>query len=282
MRDLVRVRASALPDALDCAARFEARHLLGMKMPTGPAARLGTAIHRSTAVFDQARHIDGDELSADDAAGEAVDTIHAADEEEVAWDDDLNKKTAESIAVALHTRYCEEVSPVVSYAAVEVACDSLKITDIGLELTGTTDRVMKQSVYMGVDSHPIEQHDSYGIGDLKTGKRAVGADGHVETKGAAFQIGVYELLAEHGSGLAISEPARIIGLQTGKTEKGQRVGISEGISGARDVLIGDEEQRGVLETVANMIHEGNFPGNPRSYLCHQKYCPIYDNCRFRM
>jgi hypothetical protein len=80
--------------------------------------------------------------------------------------------------------------------------------------------------------------DGFGIGDLKTGKTAVRADGHVETAGHAMQMGVYELMAEKASGLPITEPAQIIGLQTGKTERGQRVGTAE-IVGAREMLVGD-------------------------------------------
>lgn len=49
------IRASALSDFFDCAARAEAKHLLGRKMPSSPKALLGTAIHKSTAVYDQSK-----------------------------------------------------------------------------------------------------------------------------------------------------------------------------------------------------------------------------------
>jgi hypothetical protein len=149
-----------------------------------------------------------------------------------------------------------------------VQCDRLEITDLGIALTGTTDRVR----IVG---------DGHGIADLKSGGTAVHADGRVDTKGHAYQLGVYELLAERASGLPITEPAQIIGLQTGKTAKGQRVAVSGPVSGARDVLIGEEDSPGVLEIVSRMIHSGTFPGNPRSMLCHEKYCPIYQTCKFR-
>ena len=73
----------------------------------------------------------------------------------------------------------------------------------------------------------------------------------------------------------------IIGLQTGKTARGQRVANSEPIEHARDVLIGEPDSPGVLEIVAHQIHAGIFPGNPRSMLCHEKYCPIFATCKFR-
>ena len=57
--------------------------------------------------------------------------------------------------------------------------------------------------------------------------------------------------------------------------------MSEPIEHARDVLIGDPDSPGVLEVVAHQIHAGIFPGNPRSMLCHTKYCPIDATCKFR-
>jgi hypothetical protein len=263
---MITIRASALSDFLDCPARAEAKHLLGLRTPSSGAAQIGTAIHRSTALFDQSA-LDGQGLTADETAGAAVDAIHKP-EHDVVWDDDYPAKDAEKTAVALHTRYCAEIAPQQDYVAVEAKCERLEITDIGLALTGTTDRVAKAG-------------DGFGIRDLKTGKTAVRADGHVKTDGHRYQIGVYELLAERASGLAITEPAKIVGLQTGKTEKGQRVAVSEGISGARDVLVGDVDSPGVLEMVSKMIHAGSFFGNPRSMLCGEKFCPIWARCKFR-
>lgn len=264
---MITIRASALSDFLDCPARAEAKHLRGLRTPSTGGAALGTAIHRSTAVYDQSV-IDGQGITVEEAAGAAVDSLQRPNED-VQWDEDESVRAAEAIAIALHKLYCTTIAPTQEYAAVEVLCERLEIADIGIALTGTTDRVRRVA-------------DGYGIGDLKSGKRAVGADGSVETKGHAYRIGVYELLAERASGLPITEGAQIVGLQTGKTERGQRVATSAPIVGAREVLIGEPDSPGVLETVARMIHAGAFPGNPRSMLCHARYCPIYHCCKFRM
>lgn len=263
---IVTVRASALSDFLDCPARAEAKHLLGLRTPSSGASTIGTALHRSTALYDQSA-LDGQGLTIDETASAAVDAIYKPNED-VTWDDDESQQEAESAAVALHKLYCTKIAPTQAYAAVEVACERLEITDIGLALTGTTDRVRKVG-------------DGFGISDLKSGKTAVKADGTVATKGHAYQLGVYELLAERASGLPITAPAEIIGAQVAKTEKGQRVAKSHPIEGARDVLVGDAESPGVLEVVSRMIHAGSFPGNPRSMLCGEKYCPIYNRCKFR-
>lgn len=261
---MITLRASAISDFLDCPARAEAKHLLGKRVPKFAPAMIGSAVHRSTAAFDGSR-LNGNPISIDEAAGAAVDAIRKPDDD-VDWEGE-SPDAAEKIAVAVHKRYCSTVAPSRVYAAVEAYCERLEITDLDLALQGTTDRVRRHG-------------DGYGISDLKTGKTAVRADGHVETKGHAYQIGVYELLAEHAAGVPITEPAEIVGMQTGKTDVAQRIGTGS-IAGARDVLLGEADQPGVLQTIAGMLHAGNFFGNPRSMMCNPKYCPIYSTCRYR-
>lgn len=259
------IRASGLAEWLDCPARAEAKQLLGRKMPSTGRAILGKAIHKSTAAFDRSA-LNREGLTADETAAAAVDVIHKPDED-VQWDEDEKPEDAEKIAVALHTRYCGEIAPNQDYAAVEVECERLEITDLGITLTGTTDRVRKTT-------------DGYAISDLKTGKQAVGTDGKAKTQGAAYQLGVYELLAERASGLPITGPAQIVGMNTGKTERGQRIGTGE-VVGVREVLVGDHNSPGVLEAIAHMINAGNFIGNPRSMQCGPRYCPVFNTCKFR-
>jgi len=233
-------------------------------MPTNPKALLGRAVHASTAVFDQSE-LDGAGITPDEAAGAAVDAIHKPDEE-VDWADEKPSEV-EKIAVSLHGKYCTQVAPTQVYRAVEVACESLTIEDLGITLTGTTDRIRETS-------------SGLGIVDIKTGKAAVKTNGTVETKGHTYQIGVYELLAEHASGLHLTASAQIVGLNTAKTEVAQRVGSGE-IKGARSILLGDSETQGILQTAANIIHRGDFWGNPKSMMCHKAYCPVFSVCNYR-
>lgn len=262
---VVKIRASSLGDLFDCPARWEAKNLLGMHMPSSAAAQLGTAIHASTAVYDQSK-IEGSGIKASEAFAAAVDAIHRP-ETDVNWDES-SPAEAESIAAGLHLKYCTKIAPTQEYAAVEVKCESLEISDLGIALTGTTDRIRKTD-------------EGFGIADLKTGKTAVAADGTIKTHGHAYQLGVYELLAEKASGIAITAPARVIGLTTAKSDAAQRVEISSPIVGVRETLIGDPDWPGVLETAARVIHGGNFWGNPKSMLCNPKYCPKFGNCNYR-
>ena len=263
--DFVTVRASSLGGLFDCPARWAATHIEGIYMPSNGKATLGQAVHASTAVYDQSA-IEGAGISIDEAAGAAVDAIYRP-KYEVIWGEDENPEEYEKIALSLHTKYCTNIAPAQNYAAVEVLCERLEIADLGIALTGTTDRV-----------RIVSNGGGYGISDLKTGKQAVSADGTVKTSGHAYQMGVYELLAEFGSGLQITEPAEIIGLNTAKTEKSQRIGKGQ-ISEAKSVLLGDEENPGILEVAAKIIHSGVFWGNPKSMLCHVAYCPIHGACK---
>lgn len=263
MTELVRIRASSLSTLFDCPARWEAEHLLGLRKPSSAAAHLGTAVHASTAVFDES-NLNGNPVSIDDAAGTLVDTIYQP-EDDVAWDD-LSPKKAESIGLALHSKYCSEIAPAQTYSAVELACESLQITDLGIELTGTTDRIY------------IDKQGRKGIADIKTGKRAVEAKtGKAVTKYHKEQMAVYELLAEHAAGERLTAPAMIIGLKTqGKAQAG-----TGKIRGARDALVGDSFNKGLLERASEIIRSGNFYGNPRSFLCSAKYCPRHSTCPYK-
>jgi hypothetical protein len=78
----------------------------------------------------------------------------------------------------------------------------------------------------------------------------------------------------------IAAPARVIGMQTGATDKAQRIAIGE-IDSPRDVLIGTPEAPGALQHAARFLQTGMFYGNPRSQLCGEKYCPIHGTCSFR-
>lgn len=264
-RELVFIRASSLSELFDCAHRWEGKHLLGMKGPTGGAAQLGTAVHAGTAAFDAARLPGGTPISVDDAAGAVVDAIQKP-ERDVDWGD-TPRSQAERIALALHTRYCHEVAPKQTYAAVEVLCERLDFPDLGISIGGTNDRIRVTP-------------QGKGISDLKTGKRAVGANGKAETTKHALQLGVYELLAEHAMGIPITAPAQIVGMNTGTTPASQRIGTGE-VRNARQLLLGKDGEPGFLEQAAAIVRRGDFPANPSSYLCSPKYCPRYATCRHR-
>lgn len=264
MTSPVTIRASSFGSLFDCPARWIAIHLEGRRMPQSGKAALGTALHTGTALFDSER-LAGQVPSLSAAEDAAVASIKMP-RDDTNWEGEQAK--AESVARSLTAKYCTEESPKHEFVAVEASVESLHITDLNIILTGTTDRVEKTE-------------DGYGIRDIKSGKQAVGTDGKAKTIGHGAQMGVYELVAEAATKLPITAPAQIIGLQTNLTPDKQRIGTGE-IVGAREVLLGDAENTGLLVTAAKLVH-GEIPpwGNPKSMMCHGSYCPSFNTCFWR-
>lgn len=263
-RQPIRLRASSVGSLFDCPARWIAIHIEGMRTPQSDKAALGTAIHAGTAAFDR-EVLDGQTPSVSAAADAAVEALRNPEHETI-WDTDQDKCV--SIAASLTTKYCQTEAPKHNFVAVEAKCESLILQDVGLELTGTTDRIEQTPQGMG-------------IRDIKSGKQAVGTDGKVKTDGHGAQMGVYELLAEAATGVQMTAPAQIIGLQTNLTADKQRIGTGE-ISGAKVALLGDDQHQGLLTSAALIAHGVIAPwGNPKSTMCHRNFCPAHSDCFWR-
>jgi len=265
------VRASSWWELFDCGLRWYAKNELGYKMPVGPPAVMGTALHKATAVYDQA-NMEGQPISISDGAGVYVDTLYEPGFE-VDWrDTDLAYSKAEQIGIKVHGNYCRNVAPDYEYVGVEMQTDPLNVEVnmadgevYKIRLTGTLDR-----------ARLVDAGDKNRIADVKTGKMAVNANDVAVVKGHSPQLGVYQLMAAAQSEKPIDEDADIIGLQT--TDKA-RVGVAT-IKNAKRVLVGDEETPGMIELAAKMFKNGLFPPNPKSMLCSERYCPYWNKCRY--
>lgn len=260
------VRASSWAKLFDCAYAFEWTQLLGHYKPSGIRALLGTALHKSTATFDQGR-VDHAGITPDDAAGVLVDTIHHPDRDVDFTDDDIRPRDAEKIGLALHSRYCIDWSPRYEFAAVEMTTEPFVIdcgSGVHIKLTGSLDR-----------SRVIAGAGKDRIADLKSGKTAV-QKGAANTKQHRPQVGTYQLLYEHTTGRPTDDVSEIIGLKTsGKPE----IAMGE-MTGARDLMVGTADYPGLMEIAAHMFSSGLFPPNPSSANCHPKYCARYQFCPY--
>lgn len=267
MSEPIVIRASSFGSLFDCPSRWLAIHVERMPSPSTGKAALGTAIHAGTAAFDTDR-VNGLAPSLEAACDVAAESIRNPDRE-VDWQDD-KPADAIDVAVSLTQRYATLESPKHDFVAVEARVEELHLTDVGIVLTGTTDRV-----YRDRDTGAL------GIADIKSGKTIVRADGTVDTKGHAAQLGVYELVASAALGVPLAAPAQVIGLQTNKTPDKQRIATAE-VVGAREPLLGDDHHDGLLATAARIVH-GDIPawGNPRSMMCSARYCPRYSTCFWR-
>jgi hypothetical protein len=260
----VRLRASSVGDLFDCPDRWIAVHIEGLRVAQNFRATMGTAIHAGTAHFDT--EVLNGQMPSLMAATECTAETLRNSEEDTVWD--MKRDQAESIAVALTHKYCTQESPKHHFTAVEKTCESLVLSDVGIELTGSVDRIR-------------EAGNRYGPADLKSGVQAVNSEGQAKTQAHAPQLGVYSLLGEVSTGKPMELPSLVIGMQTAKTRENQRIASTE-VHGVREVLLGDDTRPGLLFNAALMIH-GVIPpyGNPRSMLCHQKFCPRFNNCFWR-
>jgi len=260
-----RLRASSLSDLLDCPQRWYAKQVLGKSFPFSSRAELGTSIHAATAAYDRSVLLGEDPSPAlDNALGVFHDTFRQVESQ---WKADPSNadfpyRTADNTGHALVTRYCLEVAPQFKYRYVELTLKHLDVEVDGVEirLTGSTDRV-------------AETPEGLGIVDLKSGKSRVNSSSEVITKDKA-QLGIYTLLAEQSIGERVSGPAFIVGLDTSN----QKVAVSQPISGARDLLVGEPGKPGLLHVAGMYLKTGIFPPNPSSRLCSRQYCPHYDDC----
>jgi len=285
----VTIRASSWGALFDCAYKWEAEHLLGMRRPSSLRASLGTAIHAGTAAFDQAR-LDGKRIRPDDAAEVFVDALQNPDGEvDYKSDRTINLGEAETIGLALTVKYCVEVAPKFDFKSVEMKLDPLEIDvgdDLIIRLTGTMDRARVARYHVQPipgTNHELLIPNSGGllvpeggviIPDVKTGSRII-ENGEVSLKGKGAQLGAYQLMYEHTA----KEPTyggQIIGLQTTKQAM---TGVSRILDGKRP-LLGEGTTKGLIEQAAIMLKSGFFPANPQSQLCSKKFCARWDTCIF--
>jgi hypothetical protein len=260
------IRASSFGSLFDCPHRWEGVHVMGMRMPSSPRAAIGQGVHAGTAAFDRAR-IDGKPMRIVDAGEVALEAMQSQPDVDWNLDPDLRVSSAESLVLAVTTRYCSQISPNYEFVEVETTTKPLTIDcggDILITLTGTLDRARVRAGSAGV-----------GISDVKTGLRAV-SQGVAVTGPHRAQIGTYELLLTHTTGQPITLPGEVIGLSTsgnGETAVGE-------VHGARDLLVGTEDYPGLIEHAATMFRSGLFYPNPKSSLCSPRYCARWATCRY--
>ena len=262
---IIPMRASGLTDLFDCPARWEAKNINKKRMPAGSRTRLGTAVHEAITHWDYTNLLG--EIPYVEECRELLHNQIWTPDEDVDWSD-MDQNTVENIAESLMNKYITDIAPTQKFIGVEVRCEPLILSDLGIELTGTIDRIYEN------------ENGELGIGDIKTGKMAVGSDGLVKTVGHSAQTGIYTILASHDLQEPVTAPARIYGLTTRKTDKGQHIGIGE-IESPATVLLGTDEEEGLLHHAAKILKHGLFFGNAKSMLCNDKYCPIFNTCKFR-
>lgn len=260
------ISGSMFASFFSCPLRWSKIHLDGQFLPSTAPAAIGTAVHKSTATYDASRLEDNKArwLTIDDSAEEILQ--HFRDPgDEIDWGD-MRLEQAVERAVGVHMRYCADIAPAHTYTHVENTFQAMPIDctvdeqSIRLDLRGTVDRVFMRD-------------GKYGVADLKTGAAALNQNSGKHKA----QLGAYELLAEYNLGILVEESGELIKLQTSANF---RVGV-DNVSNAREALLGNEEDPGMLIHMARALKSGDFYGNPNSWLCTEKYCPHFNKCIYK-
>lgn len=261
-----KVRASSWGRLFDCAYAWEGAHILGLSMPSGLRAQLGTGVHAGTAAFDAGRLPGGNPVSVDESADLVVQALHQPEREVDYSRDDMTLREATSIALKLHTLYCLDLSPRFEFLSVEQTLKPMHIDcggGIVVTLTGQMDRARVANTNTGVV-----------IPDVKTG-RAVISRGEVQTKGRSAQLGTYQLLYEHTESIP-TVGGQILALSTSSRPE---AGVSR-VWDAKRVMLGTDQSPGLIEIGASMFRTGLFPPNPSSPLCSERYCARWSRCPY--
>lgn len=276
----IAIRSSSLSGLFDCPARWAAQHpaIGGLLSPSTVPSLIGNGVHAGTAVFDTDRmlNITPEIGAATDAAAELI----RNPERDVSWDE-MPQAKAIDLAVTLTKNYCTDVAPRFTFDVVERPMQPLDVqakNGLRIRFTGHVDRRRVETIDLG--PHAVLE-TRRGICDIKTGKRVVRSDGTVNTQVSGAQLAIYELLdlmAYQTLKKPNLLPALILAMPTaGKNLVPQAAEVPH----PHRVLVGDRENKGLIDMAADTIKSGNFWGNPRSMLCGPKYCPLYAKCRFR-
>jgi len=241
------------------------------QLPSTPPAVIGSACHEGTAAFDKAI-IAGEKILPNDTAN-IVEQYIMYPPEEVDWGS-VTKDEATRRALGVYSRYCQDISPKIKYRQVELTLDRLvvDVDGVEIELTGTLDRVYSECDWIDHTSINVATNPT-GILDVKTGANACAQ----KTGKHKAQIGVYELLAENTLGTKVNLPGLVARLQTSY----QFNADVEPVTNAQAALLGTDQQTGLIHHIAHLLKTGDWYGNPSSWLCSVKYCPLWDSCIFK-
>lgn len=259
------VRASSWGSLFDCAHRWEGQALMGMSMPSGLRAHLGTSVHAGTAAYDAAA-MHGTPISVAQAIDVFSTTLRKPDREVDYSKDSLTEREAEVIGIKLMQLYCRDVAPLFKFVGVEVTLKPLLIDcggGIVIRLTGSMDRARVAAMDRGIV-----------IPDLKSGAGVI-EDGKAVIKGRAPQVGTYQLMYEHTTGQP-TVGGQVLALST----SGQPAVAVSRVWDAKRSMVGTDDMPGLLEHAAAMFRSGLFPPNPQSQLCGERYCARWASCPY--
>ena len=254
----IRIRPSSVDGFFNCRLQWAKVFLEGMTSIPGARAAIGTGIHKGAEVFWNEVMVTKDKaVPIDVLTDAAIETFHEEAKAGLQYDDGENSSTAEKTIIQGVSTFVSDIAefapiPTGVEMFVKVKIDHPLVEEIG----GTIDYYNQ--------SHKV-------IADLKTSKRKPTPANYVT------QQSIYKYLAE-ANNLPV-DYNQIQGVILKASPEGLILPLEPEVDQAKylvnhmlDVLEVAVQDKAPLEIL--------FPGNPKYYLCSEKYCANYKKCKF--
>ncbi len=255
----MRIRPSAVSGHYECAFKWAKQFLEGVDGPTNIRAAIGTGVHASAEQFWEdvkpREDVETYSLSA------MVDRGVAALDEEIKkgvdfGSDGENRDSAIKLISKGALAFAEDIAPFTPMPEFveeyfEVPLDHWFVTAVG----GTVD-------YYGAKT----------VSDIKTSSRKPTASSHV------VQQSIYRYLVEANNHEVAANTIQGITLGKSKVE-GNTLPLQTNVEQAKFMINGILDKLDIMQQDMVPRHV-LFQGNPKSYLCSEKWCPNFKTCPF--
>lgn len=255
--DLV-IRPSSIDSFLGCSYQWARVFLTGETSIPNARAAIGTAIHRGVEVMwrDAMKINNKDIMHLSSAQDAAVEEFEKETSNGVSYDEDENFNTATKEVVAGVSAFLEDIVPFAEIPDEVEVRYTIPIEDHVLvkALSGTLD-------YRVTDT----------IADVKTSKRKATPSSY------EIQQSLYRTLVK-ANGIAVNHNL-IQNVVLTKVPNGQILDMPTNEDKAKTIV------NNLLDTLTVLASdlikpELLFRGNPKYYLCSEKYCAFYNDCMF--
>lgn len=254
----IRIRPSAVDGFYSCAFQWAKRFLEGVDQgPSGARASIGTGIHSGAEQFwDQVKTVEREDYKLSQMVEAAVASFEEDIKDGVKYDDGENKDTAIVEITNGVEAFADDIGQFVMIPDFveeyfEIPLEHQLVVAVG----GTVDYLAKNT-----------------LADIKTSKRKLSPQSYV------VQQSIYQMLAE-ANGHTINN-ATIQGVVLGKRSvDGMVLPLHTNVEQAKFMVNGILDRIDVAMAGDAPLHV-LFPGNPKYYLCSNKYCEQYETCPF--
>lgn len=253
----IRIRPSSVDTFQACSYQWYRVFILGETSIPSARAAIGTALHKGIEVFwNESIASQKKDPNLNMMVDACVESFKEESQKGLQYDEGENQLTAENEIVKGTEAFIEDITP---YAQIPDAVEKffavpIKGHPLITEVGGTVDYIRRKA-----------------IADVKTSKKTP-SPGNYDT-----QQGLYRYLAnENGHDI---DTNLIHGVVLTKQAKGvildMEVNVPKALFAVNSIL---DTTRIYAKDV--MAPEVLFRGNPKYYLCSEKYCAFYNNCKF--